>query len=196
MKNQNGITLIALVITIIVLIILAGVSITALTDNEKGIVTKAKEASEKTAEAKKQENNDVSEIMNDFDSDDWEESNNNSNENTSSGDDEEISDSEDNSDDEQTEDATFSISVSYTTVNGYFTVGYVTDADITISDAMEEDYPFTIEYYTDGELYETQTLESGTTASISGICTSKILIKVINQAGSYESTSWEAAYPE
>ncbi len=43
MKNQKGVTLIALVITIIILIILAGVSITSLTGNEKGIINKTKE---------------------------------------------------------------------------------------------------------------------------------------------------------
>ena len=41
MKNQKGITLIALVITIIVLLILAGVTIAMLT-GENGILTKAK----------------------------------------------------------------------------------------------------------------------------------------------------------
>lgn len=46
MKN-NGITLIALVITIIVLIILAGVSVAILT-GENGIITKAREAKEAT----------------------------------------------------------------------------------------------------------------------------------------------------
>lgn len=43
MKNQRGITLIALVITIIVLLILAGVSIAMLT-GENGILTRAREA--------------------------------------------------------------------------------------------------------------------------------------------------------
>ena len=47
MKNQKGITLIALVITIIVLLILAGVSIAMLT-GESGILTKAGDAQEKT----------------------------------------------------------------------------------------------------------------------------------------------------
>lgn len=46
-KNYDGITLIALVITIIVLLVLAGVSIAALTGNN-GILTRASEASEKT----------------------------------------------------------------------------------------------------------------------------------------------------
>ena len=43
MKNNKGITLIALVITIIVLLILAGVSIAMLTGNN-GILTQANEA--------------------------------------------------------------------------------------------------------------------------------------------------------
>ena len=43
MKNQNGITLIALVITIIVLLILAGVSIAMLT-GENGLLTKSQTA--------------------------------------------------------------------------------------------------------------------------------------------------------
>ena len=40
MKKQNGITLVALVITIIILLILAGISIAALSN--QGIFTKAK----------------------------------------------------------------------------------------------------------------------------------------------------------
>lgn len=47
MKEQKGITLIALVITIIVLLILAGVSIAMLT-GQNGILTQASSASEKT----------------------------------------------------------------------------------------------------------------------------------------------------
>ena len=47
MRNQRGITLIALVITIIVLLILAGVSIAMLT-GDNGILTKATEASSET----------------------------------------------------------------------------------------------------------------------------------------------------
>ena len=46
-KNQKGVTLIALVITIIVLLILAGVSIAMLT-GENGLLTKASGAKEKT----------------------------------------------------------------------------------------------------------------------------------------------------
>ena len=53
-KEMKGITLVALVVTIVVLLILAGVSIsTVLGDN--GIITKAKEAAEKTAAAQEKE---------------------------------------------------------------------------------------------------------------------------------------------
>ena len=45
-KNPRGITLIALVITIIVLLILAGISIQAITN--QGLFARAKEAKEKT----------------------------------------------------------------------------------------------------------------------------------------------------
>ena len=62
-RKQNGITLIALVITIIVLLILAAISITALTDEDKGVVTKAKQAALKTEEATKKEDDDIKEIM-------------------------------------------------------------------------------------------------------------------------------------
>ena len=47
-KRNKGITLIALVITIIILLILAGVTIVTLT-GENGILTRASEASEKTS---------------------------------------------------------------------------------------------------------------------------------------------------
>jgi len=54
LKNKNGITLIALVVTIIVLIILAGVSIN-LVLGDNGIITKAKETKEQQAEGKVKE---------------------------------------------------------------------------------------------------------------------------------------------
>lgn len=54
MKNQKGITLIALVITIIVLLILAGVSIAMLT-GENGILKKAGEATTNTTDAEVEE---------------------------------------------------------------------------------------------------------------------------------------------
>ena len=50
MRNQRGITLIALVITIIVLLILAGVSIAMLTGNN-GVLTKATQADTSTEKA-------------------------------------------------------------------------------------------------------------------------------------------------
>ena len=55
-KEERGITLIALVITVIVLLILAGVSIAMLTGNN-GILTQAKLAKEKTELAKEDEEN-------------------------------------------------------------------------------------------------------------------------------------------
>ena len=63
MRREKGITLIALVITIIVLLILAAVSITALTDEDKGVVTKAKQAAKETEEAAEQEDIDIEEII-------------------------------------------------------------------------------------------------------------------------------------
>lgn len=47
LKNSKGITLISLVVTIIVLLILAGISVTMITSNN-GILTRAKEAKEQT----------------------------------------------------------------------------------------------------------------------------------------------------
>ena len=59
-KNNRGITLIALVITIIVLLILAGVSIAMLT-GENGILTQANSSKEKTeiSEVKEQAKLDI-----------------------------------------------------------------------------------------------------------------------------------------
>ena len=58
LKTNKGITLIALVITIIVLLILAGVSIAMLT-GENGILTQAQNAKNRTAEAEAQEKEDL-----------------------------------------------------------------------------------------------------------------------------------------
>ena len=52
-KNSKGITLVALVITIVILLILAGISISALTNT--GIFEKAKDAKEKSEVAEKQQ---------------------------------------------------------------------------------------------------------------------------------------------
>lgn len=54
MKKSNGITLIALVVTIIVLLILAGVSINMIT-SDNGIITRASDAAEKTKTNSKNE---------------------------------------------------------------------------------------------------------------------------------------------
>jgi len=59
LRKNTGITLIALVITIIILLILAGVSISMLTGNN-GILTQAKLAKENTAQAKEEEKNKLS----------------------------------------------------------------------------------------------------------------------------------------
>ena len=50
MKNNNGITIVALVVTIVVLLILAGVSINLVLGNN-GVISKAKEAETKSGEA-------------------------------------------------------------------------------------------------------------------------------------------------
>ena len=62
-RNNNGITLIALVITIIVLVILAGVSISLVLD-ENGIAKKAKEASENMQIAQEEEKDILNKITN------------------------------------------------------------------------------------------------------------------------------------
>ena len=62
-KKEKGITLIALVISIIVLLILAGVTIAALS-GDNGILTRAKDAKEKTEQAQKEEEKTLSDIEN------------------------------------------------------------------------------------------------------------------------------------
>ena len=63
LKEKSGITLIALVITIIVLLILAGVSISMLT-GDNGIITQAQKAKEKTEEAKIREEQQLESLLN------------------------------------------------------------------------------------------------------------------------------------
>ena len=58
-RNERGITLIALVVTIVVLLILAGVSISMLV-GENGIITRAKESSKKTEVSNEQEQVEIS----------------------------------------------------------------------------------------------------------------------------------------
>ena len=60
-NSSKGITLIALVITVIVLLILAGVTIAALS-GDNGILTRAKDAKEKTEQAQKNEEETLSDI--------------------------------------------------------------------------------------------------------------------------------------
>jgi len=62
-KRETGITLIALVISIIVLLILAGVTIAALS-GDNGILTRAKESKEKTEQAQKDEEKTLSNMEN------------------------------------------------------------------------------------------------------------------------------------
>ena len=61
MKNDNGITLVALVVTIIILIILAGISINLIL-GDNGIITIAKKAKENTELAKVEEEKSLNEI--------------------------------------------------------------------------------------------------------------------------------------
>ena len=62
MKKEKGITLVTLVITIIILIILAGVSITTLV-GDNGIITKAKQARENIIYAGKEEQEQLNELF-------------------------------------------------------------------------------------------------------------------------------------
>ena len=64
-KSTKGITLVALVITIIILLILAGISISTLTNT--GIFEKAKEAKQKSENAQKEENRLISEYKKEID---------------------------------------------------------------------------------------------------------------------------------
>ena len=64
-KNSKGITLVALVITIIILLILAGISISALTNT--GIFQKAKDAKQKSDDAALDQNTKLDEYENELD---------------------------------------------------------------------------------------------------------------------------------
>ena len=65
LKNTKGITLVALVITIVILLILAGISILALTNT--GIFQKAKEAKQKSEDASLDQNTKLDEYENEID---------------------------------------------------------------------------------------------------------------------------------
>lgn len=60
-KQEKGITLIALVVTIVVLLILAGVSL-SLVLNNNGVISRAKEAKNRYAEAQTNEENQLNEV--------------------------------------------------------------------------------------------------------------------------------------
>ena len=64
-KNSKGITLVALVITIVILLILAGISISALTNT--GIFQKAKDAKQKSEDAALDQNTKLDEYENELD---------------------------------------------------------------------------------------------------------------------------------
>lgn len=65
-KKESGITLVALVVTIIVLLILAGVAI-SLTIGENGIFTRAQNATKKWDEAEAQEETEMNTFTNTYD---------------------------------------------------------------------------------------------------------------------------------
>ncbi len=65
-KGENGITLIALVVTIVVLLILAGVTITMVL-GEDGIIAQAKLAAEKTKEAEAKQEEDLANLVEQLD---------------------------------------------------------------------------------------------------------------------------------
>lgn len=65
-KKESGITLVALVVTIIVLLILAGVAI-SLTIGQNGIFTRAQNATQKWDEASKNEAGEMNTFTNTYD---------------------------------------------------------------------------------------------------------------------------------
>ena len=66
LRKKQGITLIALIITIIILLILAGIGIATLT-GDNGLFTRAQQAKDKTIEAQKNEEATISEYMDEMD---------------------------------------------------------------------------------------------------------------------------------
>ena len=65
-KSKQGITLVALVVTIVVLLILAGVTITALLGDD-GIIKKAQDAADLMNNAIQNEQNDMNALINELD---------------------------------------------------------------------------------------------------------------------------------
>lgn len=144
MRKQKGITLIALVITIIVLLILAAVSITALTDEDKGVVTKAKEAARKTEESAEQEDEDIKEIIDYMEGEESEE---------------ELEVPNNPADTTAPTITTLNVGESWS--GSQFNL----EANVSLSNVLQTDYPISIKYYLDGALKTTKTLSSGTTSS-------------------------------
>lgn len=70
MKGQSGITLVALVITVIVMLILAGVALSVLVDGE-GLFTRTKDAADTYNTAADNENKTVDNLMNYIDEQIW-----------------------------------------------------------------------------------------------------------------------------
>lgn len=66
MKKENGITLVALVVTIVVLLILAGVSI-SLVMGQNGVVQKAKDAKTNYTNASDEETEKMKNVTNEID---------------------------------------------------------------------------------------------------------------------------------
>lgn len=64
-KSENGITLIALVVTIVVLLILAGITIN-LVFSEDGIISKARLAAERTEEGEINDQESINQLSNDL----------------------------------------------------------------------------------------------------------------------------------
>ena len=62
-KQERGVTLIALVVTIVVLLILAGVSINAIF-SDNGIIKRAQEAQNKMNDAQQKDLNSINELNN------------------------------------------------------------------------------------------------------------------------------------
>ncbi len=70
LKEQKGITLVALVITIIVLIILAGISISLVLGNN-GLFNKAREGRENYLAAANQEQSDIANVLGYVNNEGW-----------------------------------------------------------------------------------------------------------------------------
>ena len=110
-KREKGITLIALVVTIVVLLILAGVSL-SLVLGENGLINKAKEGRDKYAESAKNEQSELNKV------DEWLEENIGG-----------------NSDENPDEDLGGGTVENVTIPEGYYYVGGTKDTGIVISDA-------------------------------------------------------------